>query len=186
MVEAEAESTEAEEAEEAESEPVAEPEHEPTPEPPPVEEKALKALGKVVETYANGLRRVMGDDFDALHECPTCVAIVPGFVLELPSPLDDFKPATDKTMCVSCNGHGQVISGAKNANALVMCMDCTGNGYVSITPPQSVQQWQPPNGAGQVPVGYLPSSADQMPTRDQWGRPLGHPQFGMDPASVGL
>lgn len=185
LAEAEAAAVEAE----GEPEPAPEPEPEPTPEPEPqpqaVGEKELKALGREIEKYQAGLKRVMGDDFEGLHECPTCSEQVPGFVFEEPSALDAFEEDPEKMACPQCNGMGQLRSGAKTANALVMCMRCTGNGYVNKMQPGP--QFSQPNGQPlhEIPPGYLAPTSDTMPTIDQWQRPLGHPHFGVPPSTIG-
>jgi hypothetical protein len=171
---------------EPDPEPEPEPEPEPTPEPQSVSERDLKALGKVTETYTNGLKRVMGADFEALHECPTCTEQILGYVFAAPEPLDMFEVDPDKRECPTCKGYGQLRSGSKTDNALTMCMTCTGNGYVTYQQQQPAYTPPPGTAPGTVPTGYLPASSDQMPTRDQWGRALGHPHFGMDPSSIGV
>jgi hypothetical protein len=128
----------------------------------------------------------MGADFDGLHECATCSGQIPGFTFEEVSPLDQFEVDPTKDTCPMCKGYGSLRSGSKTDNALVMCMRCTGNGYVNKEVPQP-PQWNPGSSSNTyVPEGYLPASSDQMPTRDLWGRQLGHPHFGMDPSSIGV
>jgi hypothetical protein len=166
-------------------EPGPDPVPEPEPEQPAVTEKDLKALERVRNTYTAGLQRVMGDDFLGLHVCPRCSDGVPGFLFQEPNPGDVYETDNEKERCRKCDGYGQLYSGSRTDNALVMCMACTGNGYVNKTlPPPPVQDWSQ-GGTPQVPPGYLPPSSSQMPTRDQWGRDLGHPQFGQNPNDIG-
>lgn len=164
---------------------VEEPDEPEAPPAAPVEEKAIKALGRVIDTYTAGLRRVMGDDFDALHECGYCQQVAPGFVLEEQSPLEQFAVDPDKQRCGKCNGYGQLRSGSLTEAALVTCMECTGNGWVAVYHPPPPAQGSPQFGVQQVPPGYIPATSEAQAVRDQWGRPLGHVHFGMDPASIG-
>lgn len=196
LAEAEAAAIEAEEAaeDEAETEPEPEPEPQPEPEPEPepqaVSERQIKALGRVVDTYFSGLQRVIGQDFAVYNQCPTCAEHVPGFVPPgvAPDPLAEYEPDPLNMQCPDCKGHGMRRSGAVNANALIMCTGCSGAGYIQRPVQAPGAQWSqvPPNGAPTVPPGYLPPSSEAMPPRDGWGRPLGHPHFGMDPSSIGV
>ena len=171
---------------EPEPEPTPEPEPEPEPEPQSADPQVNKKIERVITNYYAGLKREVGDALEEMQQCPTCADTLPGFVLSIPEPIEMFEVDPDKRECPQCKGYGQLRSGSKTENALVMCMTCTGNGYVTYQ--QTPVGYQPPPGTapGTVPAGYLPATNDQMPTRDQWGRTLGHPHFGMDPSSIGV
>src|SRR5215472_16714973 len=100
-------------------------------------EKDLKALGRVFDTYTNGLKRVLGDDFSGLHECPKCAEGVPGFLFQPYDELEEFKWDPDTMPCPGCDGETQRRTGAKRgAMILRNCSECMGNGYVTKPPPQ--------------------------------------------------
>ena len=165
-------------------------EPEPDPEPDPQAqgpgEKELKALGRVVDTYFKGLERVMGDDFKVYAQCATCAEHIPGFVPPELDPFADFEADPNTKTCPACHGKTRRKSGATFGDAvLISCSECAGSGYVAnIAPAASTNVYQP--GQTQVPTGYLPPSGEAMPPRDMWGRQLGHPHFGIDPASIGV
>jgi hypothetical protein len=87
--------------------------------------------------------------------------------------------------CPNCKGKTKTKSGAQDAeHYLKMCDVCSGNGFVARTPkftPLPVPDIQPMNGTQSQPVipNYGSPAAD-----DLWGRPGGHPHYGIPPAAV--
>lgn len=181
----EADAVEAEEAEEAETETETETETAPPPPPDPPPPPTDKAIEKVLTTYYNGVKRVLGEAADALIECPTCVDHLPGFVLELPTPVDELNEDPETKTCPQCGGKGSLKTGAAFGyveTAARMCGMCAGQGFV---PKYQTPQAQQTVENGGVPPGYMVADRDQMPTLDSWQRPIGHPHFGIPPSSIG-
>jgi hypothetical protein len=85
-------------------------------------------------------------------------------------------------MCDRCNGFGELDYPTRNPHMTRQnCPACAGNGYV----PDTTGQEAP------APIFQLPSiptpQADApvfYSTPDKWGRPQGHPHYGLDPAAV--
>lgn len=149
-------------------------------------EKDLKALEREFERHEAALKRIMGADYERLSECPVCAGQIPGYVWEPPDQLAIYRADPNKTTCPACDGYGQLRSGSRTAAALVMCMTCAGNGYVERVQAATAFAQQVAGGGGSVPPGYLPPSSEATPPLDSWGRTLGHPHFGIDPAQIGV
>lgn len=87
--------------------------------------------------------------------------------------------------CEHCDGWGQTLSGAQDPEHFTkLCDVCSGNGYIQRTPklPQ-IQPVTPINGVPESPVYSIPSYGSPA-ADDAWGRPGGHPHYGIPPAAV--
>jgi hypothetical protein len=85
--------------------------------------------------------------------------------------------------CDACNGWGEVLTGAqKDISRTAICNPCGGKGYKPVVQayvPTPVPAPAPFPGV-QIPYTPLPAGS-----ADAWGRPAGHPHWGLDPAMVG-
>jgi hypothetical protein len=112
-------------------------------------EKELEANHKKIErartTFYNRVSEIMGEDSQALVECPACAYFVPGLIfpqefqddqklalwpyMGLPDP-NEIPAAPDRHVCETCKGRGQLQSGSLVAQyAIVNCRACEGKGY---------------------------------------------------------
>lgn len=166
-------------------------------------ERALKAVERAGTTYRNAIGRAMGEDAQALLPCPRCNAPVAGMVFPVEvAPVDDetreavlasigegaaagppLQDAKGVETCPVCQGHGQLKYPTLNPHVTTqMCPRCGGQGYVNKDEPQAQtnvytpEAWQPAAGATGTNDYNLP---------DSWGRPQGHPHYGIAPANVG-
>ena len=162
-------------------------------------EAALKSLEREAERHAREVSKRAGPFLPELHPCPLC--FTPGFTVTVPAgafdperrqavmvamgepPEPPYRTAKDAVTCDDCDGWGLVLTGSKSANFVTKpCTRCTGSGWINppvqLAPPPVI----PPTFPGPVLAGvpYDPS----LPT-DQWGRPSGHPHYGIRPADVG-
>jgi len=163
-------------------------------------EQSAKKLEAEAERHAKRVAEIMGDDFSLL--VPSPVDWTPGFIFNVPEMLPspeqvaefdailgraqgaDFLPAEDAEACAKCNALGQVLTGSRAAGQETkLCVSCNGAGWVTkqipYTPPVLVA-----NGTGTginaAPVPNQPIAADR------YGRPYGHPHYGLEPANVGV
>lgn len=96
-------------------------------EPVAIDEKALE---RALVSHEKAMRKVMGEDFDALAPCDACggVGYTPPNVETVPELKHD--PMTET--CEACNGWGQVLTGAlEGASPLRPCTTCNNSGYVT-------------------------------------------------------
>jgi hypothetical protein len=186
------------------TEPEPEPEQpgEPAPEPPTQAqlEKMMDKLSKEDERHAKRYAEVLGDQFAMMMPCPRCLESGHIYPPEV-APVDpdqlaavdaslgrDVMPellqAKDAERCQDCDGRGMVKTGAQNeTGAAKVCTPCGGQGWV--TPSGNA-----PSGTATVTLHPLengnPDDADATPMPDRWGRPIGHPHWGQDPATIGV
>lgn len=198
--EAEATETDEDETEDDETAAAEETETEPT---ALIDDAAIRKAERAIADQKTRLAKILGDEMVA-HDCPLCSAL--GYLPELPPPgatlevveTDDgvsfnilapgvppeLKDARDKVACDWCDGYGQVRSGSKFPPAAVVpCTKCLGNGWqtVAADAPQTI--YVP------SPTGAVPNGATNQPMQvpdDAWGRPYGHPHYGMPPSMVGV
>lgn len=106
------------------------------------EDAQMKAFEKHMKRHRDGLRRVMGDDFEAFTECTYCDGL--GYrVVGAPR----HHPRT--STCEDCAGHGFLLTGSENpAFASIPCESCQGNGYRTALPPATLPAPQPQPFAG--------------------------------------
>jgi hypothetical protein len=168
----------------------------------PVEQdfaKVQRGIERAAATYEKALQRVMGEDFAML----------------LPSPLDDipgyvfpFQPGTEQgefkrlavatyfgegevqypehpneVRCETCDGWGELRNGSRRENhALSPCPACMATGHKPKVEATPAETWKLP------PTTVLQDAAlgnGQAGEADVWGRPAGHPHYGVPPAMVG-
>jgi hypothetical protein len=174
-------------------------EEESAPEPPPVTEATFRKLGESIAKedarHEKRLREIYGDLWGERDTCPLCLQ--EGFVI--PAEPGQFDPeqrdavlsvmgeggpteaAThqSKVRCEQCDGWGQLYTGSRNeAYKYDACLFCNGSGTVDKSVLASAQA-QPlePSAVYFPPPAPDPASVN----RDQWGRPMGHERYGVDP-----
>jgi hypothetical protein len=167
-------------------------------------QKEIDALTRKLEAEAERhtkrVRELMGEDFAFLVPNPT--DWTPGFIFNVPemhptpdqvAALDallgreseeDFLDAEDAEACDKCNARGQTKTGSQVAGQKTKpCAKCSGTGWVQkflplAPPPAQPQTYSYANGTQLTPETYQ--------VKDSWGRSVGHPHFGLEPASVGV
>lgn len=178
----------------------------PDPEPEPAGEPSSfqtvndldKKLASESKRHENALAKLYGEDWDKRLMCPLCEA--EGFMLPWPAGTmpdeqveavkalagvdgqADLRQATTMQRCETCDGWGEVLSGAqKEQTRAVGCPSCQGYGYVPTAPPPIAipNYTQPP--AAPMPQPSYPENAGPA---DAWGRPAGHAHYGIDPKYV--
>ncbi len=200
--EAEQPDEEEQEAEEETAEPEPEPELEPEPPAQMTEQQAereFKKLEKLAETYLpKALAQIQLLGIPAVP-CPLCTfpgLAIPREAHEVTSDVEaavlgligkqaepEYLVSDQYQACTACGGWGEVLTGAKkDISRTSICNVCGGKGYLMRTnvSPIVATTAQPPFPGAAVPFTPLPSGVP-----DQWGRPAGHPHWGLDPASIG-
>lgn len=202
--EAELPDEEEEQAEgEHEDEPEPEPETPPQPEPAAMTEQQADRLFKRLETAAQRYLKTAMPITEELgmpvQACPLCTfpgLAIPRQAHEVTSDIEaavlamigkgvapEYVESNQYERCDACNGWGEVLTGAqKDISRTAICNPCGGKGYkpvvqAYIAPPVPM----PPAFPGATAT-YIPLPAG---TADAWGRPAGHPHWGLDPAMVG-
>lgn len=165
------------EADQADAEPDAEQPAEPPAPPPDVDPKALE---RVVAKYEKDLRRVLGPAAESMHPCPVCegMGFTPGEVEPPPQLVQD--PQLEP--CPECNALGLVLTGSKrDGQDMRSCTHCSGNGYrtkpIELPGGNGV-------GAGGPHAGSPIATAPPEGPADVFGRPWGHRDYGLHPATV--
>jgi hypothetical protein len=161
-------------------------------------EKRLDRIGKRAVTWRNSVSEVLGEIAQDLTPCPRCLPFAPGFIFpfEVAPPPEDVVAAVRASLgeksvpeylmrpeareCPGCAGWGSQRTGSKvGTEATIKCQTCGGRGWVG---PGSNQ---PSHDAAAVAAsggeGYAEAS-EPAPTRDPWGRPVGHDKFGVMPS----
>lgn len=206
---AEAERVEAEEAEQAEVEPEqAEPtsdEPEQAEPSPAADQAALEAQDKALTAedgrHNKALGKIYGDEWPEHVRCALCDGI--GFLHpELASGLTNEQWAqvvgaaiamtqrpyiedANYERCQHCDGWGQTLSGAQDPEHYTkLCDVCSGNGYIQRAPrlPQLAPVPQTTGGNGTVDLTFPTYGSPAVD--DAWGRPGGHPHYGVPPAAI--
>ena len=173
------------------------------PEPEPATDMALaeltKGLDRESRRHEKALEKLHGADWDAYGLCPLCIG--DGFLLPHPAgslPAEqweairalagqlippDYQTAKDVDVCQDCQGWGRVITGSKaEGHETKLCSTCSGNGY---TPKGT--QYAPVSipSAPSFPGMTAPLNGNENLPKDEWGRPAGHPRFGISPEHTG-
>ena len=175
----------------------------PEPEPEPTEPEALteKEIGKRIdalerekERHAKRVSEILQEEALDLVVCEACEVAIPGFHYPAAMyPADSSQRALYELLgggaeaqfmhpslyviCETCNGHGQVLTGARNdLNRLKACPDCGTAGYHDRNAQRpnvvALPQPQPPGQPSEQPQ---PQTVDV----DFLQRPRGHPNFGL-------
>jgi len=170
--------------------------------PAPRSQKEIDAvqdkLAKEAERHARRVEEIMGDDFGFLVPNPT--DWTPGFIFNIPemhpqpeqvaelhallgqsAPLE-LREAEDAEGCDKCNALGEVLTGSrKPGQETKPCSACSGTGWRTklreVASVASLTNPVMPNG------GAIPSP-ETYQVKDSWGRPSGHPHFGIDPVAI--
>lgn len=158
-----------------------------------------RALTSETKRHENALRKAYGDDFDTLAVCPLCLS--DGWIIPAPPgamPDEQWQAIEmaagkgsdaryvqdpDAKLCPKCQGYGKLDTGAHTGElAIRVCGICNGQGWVdaSYSAPQPISYLPPPPA---IPAENL--SLDWTRPRDGFGRPEGHPRYGIDPAVNG-
>jgi hypothetical protein len=154
-----------------------------------------RKLEAETKRHENVLRKVYGDDFADLAVCPCCLS--DGWIIPAPPgafPPEQweavkmacgqegdvqFKMADYAEPCPQCEGWGKVATGSHVPDlGTPLCRDCNGQGWREKQAPlTAVPQWTPTPPAPATETLAL----DWTRPRDAYGRPEGHPRFGIDP-----
>jgi hypothetical protein len=168
------------------------------------EEAALareKALDREAKLHEKRLSGIYGDEaFAHFTMCPLCEDgfLTPRAPGQLPeeqlAAIDalagkyappEYIEDADYEKCAHCAGHGHTLTGAVNPEHLTkLCDKCGGNGFVNKAAPQGsgvVYQWPAPE---TPPAAPEPVNYGAPGTPDNWGRPPGHPHYGIEPQYV--
>ena len=163
-----------------------------------------EALGKKLDaadkSQARAVERIASEFEQDTVPCPICerVDIAPRLVAKIAGipaegwqqimslggvePEPEHEMAEGVKMCDRCNGYGELDYPTRNPHmSRQNCPACAGNGYVPEAQEQSAVVNFPP-----IPSLPTPQVTATTPyaTHDQWGRPQGHPHYGLDPAAV--
>ena len=147
--------------------------------------------------YRDAVIEYLQETQQPLVQCGFCLTDLPGF---FPSPaVQPFTPdqlsfaravlgqpdeppliqANDAKMCPACDGWGQVLTGAKrNDQKTRKCLTCNGLGWEG----RGAGEAAPTNGAANLTIVQPEQAPPDVPDRDPWGRPAGHPGFNQLPS----
>jgi hypothetical protein len=163
-------------------------------------EREFKKIEQAAQRYLKTAMPIAGRLGMPVEPCPLCTfpgLAMPRTALEVTSDVEEavlrligkhapqeFKETEQYHRCDKCDGWGEVLTGAqKEISRTAPCGPCGGKGYLMgaiVLPPPAA-----PNGSGfpgqNVSYTPLPSGVP-----DQYGRPAGHPHWGLEPASVGV
>ena len=152
------------------------------------------------KSQARNIERLADEYGQDVTECPVCgnvdlAALIVARMSDIPAegwamlgasvgaePEPDHAMAEGVVMCDRCNGFGELDYPTRNPHmARQNCPKCQGNGYTLD------QAAEPPT----APVFTFPTPQTPPPPAfappgpvDPWGRPTGHPHYGLDPAAV--
>jgi rubrerythrin len=180
---------------------------EPTePSQPPVDaakeqRRIAAALKREHEAHDRKLEKILGEAHEHVLACPLCGDGLQGYVFPMDGanltdeeranvlafiggqPERVLRPAKGVHECDVCDGWGQLAFPTKVPHVTEqMCPKCSGQGYVLDQAEQTnVAQFptQPQTASGGEGVAHTV----QIP--DVYGRPYGHPHYGVPPAQVG-
>lgn len=145
-------------------------------------EESQEAFEAEMERHGVVMLELFGEDAPRFEPCPTCMAS--GFALrdrDQPPELVSH-PRTRK--CEACAGRGQMKTGSlMEGQTQLACPICNGQGFTYPPELSGAPLGDQPALVAVPPVGFVPAP-DAI--RDAYGRPAGHPHFGMDPAKVGV
>lgn len=160
-------------------------------------EKAAKRLEGAVGRYRKAVEAFVADTGQSLIENKTDLDFCPGYLFHPEvKPLDEeqiqfarvllgepaiphFEPDPEARECERCKGWGRVTTGSKvNGQNLLTCRVCQGRGWTgeraNLTPQQAARLETPP-------ADVASQFHEPEVTEDNWGTPIGHPDFGKMP-----
>jgi hypothetical protein len=163
-------------------------------------EKIQQQLEKEAARHDKRVREIMGDDYALL--VPSPIDWTPGYLFNVPGmlPFDEqvaqldailgrgsdveLREADDAEGCDKCNALGEVLTGSrKPGQETKPCSACTGTGW--RTKLRAVEASAAVTYTNNT-TGNAGNMVGSIPVADRWGRPVGHPHYNMEPASVGL
>lgn len=177
------------------------------PQPEPLTEAKAEAIFSAMDRYKGVVAREVEKRADVLfadlEPCPLCMGggPAPGFYFpQLPEPdqtmrrmavaaalggdgQPDYPADPDTEKCERCDGYGQTRTGSHAPGQETRaCPGCSGQGWKQKMAPMPVFQMTP---APPQPVAPLMPQPFGNGGGDPWGRPVGHPHYGQNPALIG-
>lgn len=163
-------------------------------------DKNMKRLEAEAQRHAKRVSEIMGDDALILQPCPRCWPVAPGFIMPgMPvedeqrrevklsigeQPIPQYNEARDKRRCDDCDGWGRTLTGAREtAQVDLPCSGCNGQGWKVNLGANAIAPGASANGPAS---SGIPGTTAHAGPPDVWGRPSGHPHWGVAPATVGV
>jgi hypothetical protein len=165
-----------------------------------ISDELNKKREEQAKSQARNVERLADEYGQDVMPCPLCerVDIAPLIVAKLVAippegwaalaqmggaePEPEHEPAEGVVMCDRCKGYGELDYPTRNPHmARQTCPACAGNGYV---PERQAEQPSAPVFTFPTPSTPTPPFMGPPASADQWGRPPGHPHYGLDPAAV--
>lgn len=157
-----------------------------------------RALNAEQKRHAKALEKAFGEQWAAFDQCPLCQ--VDGYVMQYqPGEVGpeqraailqvmgeggapDLGQHPSEVRCPVCDGWGEMLNGSRRPEqATSACQRCMGTGHLDRS--QLVQE-APAPAAPVYPWSEPAAAPAQPPFGDQWGRPTGHPDYGIDPSQI--
>lgn len=162
-------------------------------------EREFAKLEKKAQTYLEGALAIASKLEIPVQPCPLCTfpgLAIPRSANEVTSDVEGavlaligkaveptYKESQAYARCEACDGWGDVLTGArKDVSRTAMCVACGGKGFTNVVTPAPAQNLPAPAAFPGAQLAYTPLPAG---VPDAWGRPAGHPHWGLDPAMVG-
>lgn len=164
-------------------------------------EKMFRRVDTANATYRKRLVDIMEAEAGVLEPCPRCNEPFLGLIFPpMMKPVSDEQKAAVLVSigeaaplatlkdpyarrCDTCDGNGVTLSGSRlNQYKAIRCKPCGGKGYIGVGMERADEVAQP---AETVALNGGEASVEQAPSVDLWGRPAGHPDYGVHPQYVG-
>lgn len=162
-------------------------------------EKRMAQLEKEAARHEKRVAEIMADDFALL--VPSPVDWTPGYIFGVPemlpsgeqiaalfallgeAPPTEYPDDPGREACDVCEGSGKLRTHSRVPNEESLpCRFCQGHGWVGEGNPKI----QPIQIAPVTPIHAQTFEPNQpIAAADRWGRPFGHPHYGLEPAQVG-